>query len=273
MRSRKIFYKYQSLKIETDDESKVKEDENGNPINYTIKNLENNQLYFGYPPEFNDPFDCKMYDEKVSSPYRILFELKNVPRVCCFSQRCDNILMWSHYADYHKGICLCFRAAKNFDSYCIPLRIPDSETSMNYALTGVFEKVKYDNGLIPKFNKFDDSSKNYEIMLERVLTKFKVWRYEKEYRIIHPNHREYSASTQESPETLEYYKESLKGVIFGCRIKKNDAQNVYSAINKNNQNEDSNKTVIKYYEAIDSLDKCELRFQPIDDMDKFIDSL
>ena len=65
----------------------------------------------------------------------------------------------------------------------------------------------------------------------------------------------------------------MKGVIFGCKINKNDAQQVYNAINKNNLSEESNKTVINYYEAIDSLDKHELRFQQINDMDEFIDSL
>lgn len=30
---------------------------------------------------------------------------KNI-RVCCFSERNDSILMWSHYAAQHKGICI-----------------------------------------------------------------------------------------------------------------------------------------------------------------------
>ena len=32
------------------------------------------------------------------------------PLACCFSKECDNILMWSHYANHHKGICLRFKA-------------------------------------------------------------------------------------------------------------------------------------------------------------------
>ncbi|MBI9010506.1 MAG: hypothetical protein JEZ05_10825 [Tenericutes bacterium] len=34
----------------------------------------------------------------------------SLPRVCCFSETADNILLWSHYADCHKGVCLIFRS-------------------------------------------------------------------------------------------------------------------------------------------------------------------
>jgi len=30
-------------------------------------------------------------------------------KICCFSETKLSILMWSHYADSHKGICLCFK--------------------------------------------------------------------------------------------------------------------------------------------------------------------
>lgn len=309
MRSEKTFYKYQSLKVAIDDNGKVVKDDNGNAIIYTIKNLENNQLYFSIPSAFNDPFDSKIYvdnkakeeqwnshlcdtykcdpdeanikmkdfikweDGLVSPSDHILIELMNVPRVCCFSERCNSILMWSHYADNHKGICLCFKTAKNFDSYYIPLRLSGSKTSILYARAGVFEKVIYDKGLIPKINPFDNPVKSDKIILERLLTKFEDWHYEKEYRIIHPDHREYSASPLKSSETLEYYKECLKGVIFGCKINKNDAQRVYNAINKNNLNDESNKIVINYYQAIESLDKCEIIVKQIDDINEYFDSL
>ena len=77
MRSRKIFYKYQSLKVATD--------ENGNLINYTIKNLENNQLYFGYPPKFNDPFDCRIYVDNKAK------EEQWISHFCDKYNRCNKI--------------------------------------------------------------------------------------------------------------------------------------------------------------------------------------
>ena len=37
---------------------------------------------------------------------QIALELLNSYRICCFSSRYDSILMWSHYADENKGICV-----------------------------------------------------------------------------------------------------------------------------------------------------------------------
>jgi len=34
--------------------------------------------------------------------------------IFCMAQKRDNILMWSHYADNHKGFCLEFRTANSF---------------------------------------------------------------------------------------------------------------------------------------------------------------
>ncbi len=35
-------------------------------------------------------------------------DLNNTIRICCFSERNDSILMWSHYSDDHKGFCLSY---------------------------------------------------------------------------------------------------------------------------------------------------------------------
>lgn len=47
--------------------------------------------------------------------------MKNLPRVCCFSETEDNILMWSHYADNHQGICLRFRSKQASDKSYLTL--------------------------------------------------------------------------------------------------------------------------------------------------------
>jgi hypothetical protein len=37
---------------------------------------------------------------------------KGLPSISCFSDTNRNILMWSHYADYHQGICISLRSYK-----------------------------------------------------------------------------------------------------------------------------------------------------------------
>lgn len=39
---------------------------------------------------------------------KIILELEDLPRISCFSKRYDSILMWSHYASSHEGVCIEF---------------------------------------------------------------------------------------------------------------------------------------------------------------------
>ena len=96
------------------------------PINtYLTKNLINYQIWCSSPISFNDPYDC-MFNGKTSihenqiqvkkGNKKLLAEMLNIEasqmRISCF---CDlnkpttrETLMWSHYADSHKGLCIKF---------------------------------------------------------------------------------------------------------------------------------------------------------------------
>ena len=76
-----------------------------------------------------------------------------------------NILMWSHYADYHKGFCVGF----------------DEEILRNSAK---FHKA----GIVEYLNDFPDIDPRNEDLIEvsfiRTNTKAKKWEYENEYRML-----------------------------------------------------------------------------------------
>ena len=81
-------------------------------------------------------------------------------RLYCLTPKDDNLLMWSHYADNHKGVCL------QFDTRMEPI-------------AGAF-KVSYQGQLplsiIPEHN--EDAAE------KALLTKSDVWDYEEEFRLI-----------------------------------------------------------------------------------------
>ena len=115
----------------------------------TINYIKDSTLYFNIPKNFNDPFDTRpCFDINEESRKELLdcFEKDNIQRfakdiinearkfsceelikiakdvaidkfnnhgVTCFSRKKDNILMWSHYANDHKGICLGFDIDEN----------------------------------------------------------------------------------------------------------------------------------------------------------------
>ncbi|MBK8112877.1 MAG: DUF2971 domain-containing protein [Saprospiraceae bacterium] len=67
----------------------------------TLSSLINNYSWYGNPSSFNDPFD---YSLLTNSFLRERF-LKS-HNVFCLSEENDNLLLWSHYADCHKGYCV-----------------------------------------------------------------------------------------------------------------------------------------------------------------------
>ena len=71
-------------------------------------------------PDMQAKCSNEFYEERVKMflnyPEKALKEINQVFReniipgygICCFSLFCDSLLMWSHYADKHNGVCLVF---------------------------------------------------------------------------------------------------------------------------------------------------------------------
>ena len=87
----------------------------------------------------------------------------------CLSEVRDDILMWSHYADSHRGTCLEF----GLGGY----------KSMEYVdFFARAHKVRYQKG-VPRF-EFYRPQDAAEQVAATVLTKANHWEYEKEWRIV-----------------------------------------------------------------------------------------
>ena len=105
--------------------------------------------------------------EYIDNPKPIRAQISEKVGVTCFSERVDNLLLWSHYADKHHGFCLEF----------------DTDTLLsNYPGTKLY-KVEY-----PKSNKLIRFSileiLNDPNLLEKILKrKSFLWQYEQEWRL------------------------------------------------------------------------------------------
>jgi hypothetical protein len=128
--------------------------------------------------------------------------LNEIFGVSCFSKNPESILMWSHYADCHKGICL------GFDQELL-------ETDMKYK----FLEVRYQSAFY-KLSKFGDPQQ----VLDFLLTKFIDWKYEEEYRLI----------IEDAPnKLLSYNPLSLKEIIIGLKMPANESERLRSIVNDN----------------------------------------
>ncbi|AEA42588.1 DUF2971 domain-containing protein [Fluviicola taffensis] len=134
--------------------------------NYTLDSLRNDYLYHSYYLDFNDPFDCSSYlidiNGNANRATREVFKetLKKsmeINGICCFSRINDSILMWSHYANKHRGICLEF------------------ENSNDAFQTKDVHYVK-------NFKKPDLFIDREDALYHMIYTKSEEWSYEKELR-------------------------------------------------------------------------------------------
>lgn len=107
--------------------------------------------------------------------------------VICFAGDPRSLLMWSHYAENHKGICLQFERLRDFP------------------VLGHAVHVDYEQEL-PKANWIVNFMEGVKEML---LTKHHGWKYEEECRI---------TSIDNSDKYLRVRPDALRAIIFGCRV-------------------------------------------------------
>lgn len=163
--------------------------------------IENEELFFPNSIQLNDPFEgfagninlsgwagswgYKIYDQEPS----VITNLKNQYKILSLSSSCFSPLMWAHYGDEGKGICLCFVSDNHFKS----------AEQVNYS---------YDSG-----SNEDEDFVNCEDLEKVLYTQFLIkhadWSYEKEWRIVKKSEQNYFS-----------FGEDLVAVIFGHKIDK-----------------------------------------------------
>lgn len=176
------------------------------PLNLnSLRVLIDNKLYLGPPINFNDPFEGDFEFKKANklpdkdilvklfgkprvdlslyslADYNEITEfylrnlIKNKYGVSCFSTINNNPLMWGHYSDSRKGICLEFDTTKLISSF------DKLYSNQNVKL----EKVRYTKKLLKLEAKLKGNNILYGKDRYNFLSiKQRHWSYEKEYRLI-----------------------------------------------------------------------------------------
>lgn len=159
-----------------------------------LHNLRQQRLKVATINELNDPFEL-LSPASTNPEVRQAFlavkqALAQYTGLLCFSGDWRNPVLWSHYADRHRGLCLGFDVTAEL--------VPVLYTR---------KRLRVD------MNKVSDGGQSAEDEILKVLTtKFSHWRYEKEYRMfIHLEERDANG--------LYFYefddKVTLKQVIVG----------------------------------------------------------
>lgn len=134
--------------------------------------------------------------------YRIrcmLLDLHEFAGVCCFTRHCDHHLLWSHYADAHRGVCLVFN---NLDERC-----PIFET--------ILPVVYADDAPTLRLLDFYMHPERFRDDIYKLLhTKQTAWSYEQEWRVVLPSTRPLS----DKERLLRFEEQHLCKIILGDRI-------------------------------------------------------
>jgi Protein of unknown function (DUF2971) len=150
--------------------------------------------------ELNDPFELISIDfsnEYVRKAFTNLkLKLSENRGVVCFSREWSNPVLWSHYADKHRGICLGFDVPENTDKL----------HGISYSRMRVIAEI---DKLVPPI-----SESNLTYMKQLLYTKYSHWKYENEVRA-------FTTLEEKDPKTGFYFANFseellLKEVIVGA---------------------------------------------------------
>jgi Protein of unknown function (DUF2971) len=145
--------------------------------------------------------------------------------VSCFSEKNDNLLMWSHYGGKYKGFCLEFDTTKTIQNKWLKVNYSDHMPVINL------------KELLPK--------PNTEAVLNLLATKSEDWRYENEWRLLH----------QTSGTLYCYPPECLTGIYFGPEISRQALEIICLIIQGQNKG-------VKFWRGVRSETEFKVEFVP-----------
>lgn len=157
-----------------------------------LKTLDTNTFKWELPCDENDPFEAlaKGWDEnpikkafsdddEAVSHMDVLFKsgelqksISHIVAYVSFSEKSDDILMWSHYAEKHAGACVEFNVAAL------------GVVAKNLSRVHYAQKIGDERPRIPLGGDLDE--KYQESVRDFLSAKAKEWEYEKEWRSIVP---------------------------------------------------------------------------------------
>ncbi len=162
--------------------------------------LVDRKLYCPLPSELNDPYDCN-----IGTANHLMGMIKKCGVFCLSGNKGDDILLFSLYANDHRGLSLEFEVDRD-------------KTIGETSFLGFVEPVTY----VSDFPAFDSGN------IHKVLTtKYRAWQYEDEFRVL--------ADLETDPSKYRIYSEGeLVGVRFGLHMDAKDESLVRDWVNMGN---------------------------------------
>lgn len=229
---------------------------------FLYQSLINEQLNISSPTTFNDPFDCpiRVLLNKSEGVYSLVNQAyQHCLKIACFSSNVKlpyskdfnsppifnekkhrkdkkeylNSLMWGHYADSHKGICIKYRFCDTISQL----------GSNNPNVVAYFKDVKYSDGDMSKY-----SNKDSITLEDAFFLKGKQWEYENELRFLY-----YDLNGNSDYGTIDI-PNCIEAIYFGLKCSNKDKENIQNImrskrfIRKDLNGKELSNSAIQFYQ-------------------------
>lgn len=195
---------------------------------FSLRAISVRGLWCGMPSSMNDPLECLV--GAPTSDQRLRDKLISRYAFCSLSEKPDDLLMWSHYADAHTGFVLGLEIPEDVDGHLLKVNYVENVAPIPIEALAILGNENRD--------KTPESKQALHDVLCNLSRKASCWKYEHEWRIWRKDARYYSYTT-----------EQINDVYFGVRC-----------------NEETKLMVMKLFDGLDNdylFKTMELKYNPI----------
>lgn len=161
---------------------------------------------------------CRRVPAQVSELNSLFQELLKYTKVLCLSERHDNVLMWSHYAQSHQGVV--------FELACVP----ELDSVWGIAVPVTYSDIMppaYDDESLIRLGS-GQSFLSPEVLIDKfVRAKAEDWAYEREWRVIL-----HLTDPSQRTQDIRFSPKELAAVYLGCRMTQNDRDEIATKVRK-----------------------------------------
>ncbi len=166
-------------------------------------------------------------------------------RILCLAERNDNILMWSHYSDNHRGVVLKLKCIPELDTPTLAAK----KVKYQESVPVIYTREEWMESLLTGKGRLSRIS-DEEIFALKTLTKSIIWKYEEEWRI-------FSKKSQDNGQLYEdvpFYPEEIEAIYLGCCMIEENKKKIFDLARNLNA---------KVYQAKKDKNKYALNFEEI----------
>ena len=149
------------------------------PAEFALQDLTKRQIKISTFPDMNDPFELLggLRSDPQLSPHLAarVSHINDWCGVLCFSRDWHNAMLWSHYGDKHRGICLGLDISAEVHEPFYVANRQEFDTDLRVLLAAAPRR----KGLTPSDPEFQACE---QAVARILLTKYDAWRYENEVR-------------------------------------------------------------------------------------------